>query len=74
MIETKALSIARDGAEVLQGIDLSLPPEGITAIIGPNGAGKSTLLHAMARQGAKTGVASLCIGGGEAVAVLVERD
>jgi acetyl-CoA C-acetyltransferase len=33
-----------------------------------------TLLHAMARQGAKTGVASLCIGGGEAVAVLVERD
>ena len=48
MIETRDLSIARDGAEVLSGIDLSLPPEGITAIIGPNGAGKSTLLHAMA--------------------------
>ncbi|WP_375263124.1 ATP-binding cassette domain-containing protein [Palleronia sp.] len=48
MIETRDMSITRDGAEVLRGIDLSLPPEGITAIIGPNGAGKSTLLHAMA--------------------------
>lgn len=48
MIETRDMSIARDGADVLRGIDLSLPPEGITAIIGPNGAGKSTLLHAVA--------------------------
>jgi acetyl-CoA C-acetyltransferase len=33
-----------------------------------------TLLHAMKRQGTKRGVASLCIGGGEAVAVLVESE
>ncbi|SPJ25299.1 ATP-binding cassette domain-containing protein [Palleronia abyssalis] len=46
--ETCNLSITRDGVPVLEGIDLSLPPGGITAIIGPNGAGKSTLLHAMA--------------------------
>jgi acetyl-CoA C-acetyltransferase len=32
-----------------------------------------TLLHAMKQGGKKRGVASLCIGGGEAVAVMVER-
>jgi acetyl-CoA C-acetyltransferase len=32
-----------------------------------------TLLHAMIRRGAKRGVASLCLGGGEAVALTVER-
>jgi acetyl-CoA C-acetyltransferase len=34
----------------------------------------TTLLHAMADRNAKRGVASLCIGGGEAVSVVVERD
>ena len=32
-----------------------------------------TLLHALAQEGKKTGLASLCIGGGEAVALVVER-
>lgn len=32
-----------------------------------------TLLHAMERHGAQRGIASLCIGGGEAVAIAVER-
>jgi acetyl-CoA C-acetyltransferase len=32
-----------------------------------------TLLHALARQGGTRGVASLCIGGGEATAIAVER-
>ena len=32
-----------------------------------------TLLHAMAVRGARTGGASLCIGGGEGIALLVER-
>ncbi|MEE2786193.1 MAG: acetyl-CoA C-acetyltransferase [Myxococcota bacterium] len=32
-----------------------------------------TLVHAMKNRGAQRGVASLCIGGGEAVAVLIER-
>lgn len=32
-----------------------------------------TLLHAMKARGARRGVASLCIGGGEAVAMVVER-
>jgi len=32
-----------------------------------------TLLHEMKRRGSKTGVASLCLGGGEAVAMVVKR-
>jgi acetyl-CoA C-acetyltransferase len=32
-----------------------------------------TLLHEMIKQGKKTGVASLCLGGGEAVAMVVKR-
>jgi acetyl-CoA C-acetyltransferase len=32
-----------------------------------------TLLHNLARTGKRYGVASLCIGGGEAVAIVVER-
>lgn len=32
-----------------------------------------TLLYAMARKGARTGGASLCIGGGEGIALMVER-
>jgi acetyl-CoA C-acetyltransferase len=32
-----------------------------------------TLLHAMKRQGVKRGMASLCIGGGEASALIIER-
>ena len=32
----------------------------------------TTLVHALRRRGAKRGIASLCIGGGEAVALAVE--
>ena len=32
-----------------------------------------TLLHAMQQRGAKRGLASLCLGGGNAVALVVER-
>jgi acetyl-CoA C-acetyltransferase len=33
-----------------------------------------TLLHALREYGLKTGVASLCLGGGEAVALAVEME
>jgi acetyl-CoA C-acetyltransferase len=33
----------------------------------------TTLIHAMEARGARRGIASLCIGGGEALAVLIER-
>ena len=43
--------------------------------IGASGARiLTTLLHAMKRRNAKRGIAAICIGGGEAVAMLVERD
>jgi acetyl-CoA C-acetyltransferase len=32
-----------------------------------------TVLHAMIQQNKKTGLASLCLGGGEAVAMIVKR-
>jgi acetyl-CoA C-acetyltransferase len=42
--------------------------------IGASGARiLTTLLHAMQRRGDKRGLATLCIGGGEALAVVVER-
>jgi acetyl-CoA C-acetyltransferase len=34
----------------------------------------TTLLHAMEARGARRGLASLCIGGGEALAIIVERE
>jgi acetyl-CoA C-acetyltransferase len=62
---------------------LSLDPEkvnvngGAVALGHPIGASGArvltTLLYAMADRGERYGVASLCIGGGEAVAMLVER-
>jgi acetyl-CoA C-acetyltransferase len=62
---------------------LSLDPEkvnvngGAVALGHPIGASGAriltTLLYAMADRGERFGVASLCIGGGEAVAMLVER-
>ena len=63
--------------------DLDLPQDkvnihgGACALGHPIGASGArilvTLLHALAQHGAKRGMASLCIGGGEAVAMAVER-
>jgi ABC-type glutathione transport system ATPase component len=38
----------KEGAQVLQGVDLSLFPGEVTALVGPSGAGKTTLLHILA--------------------------
>ncbi len=64
-------------------VDLGLDPEklnvngGACALGHPIGASGArivvTLLHAMAARGLKRGVASLCIGGGEGVALAIER-
>jgi acetyl-CoA acetyltransferase len=43
--------------------------------IGASGARiLTTLLHALVQRQARRGLAALCLGGGEAVAMLVERD
>jgi iron complex transport system ATP-binding protein len=49
MIEIQSVSLTREGQRVLDGIDLTLPRGGLTALVGPNGAGKSTLLSLGAR-------------------------
>ena len=64
--------------------DLGLDPErvnvngGAVALGHPVGATGArilvTLLYAMADRGARRGIAALCLGGGEAVALAVERN
>jgi len=49
MIEIRDLHHAIGPRPILSGIDLTIPPGGVTALIGPNGAGKSTLLSLIAR-------------------------
>lgn len=49
MIEISNVSKAYGGTVVVDGVSLTLPKGGLTAIIGPNGAGKSTLLSMVAR-------------------------
>ena len=65
---------------VIFPVSRELPPQtGSPAIaighpIGASGARVlATLLHEMQRRGAKKGLATLCIGGGMGIALLVER-
>lgn len=64
----KALGIDKDKVNVRGGgVALGHP-------IGASGARVlTTLLYAMKEEGAKRGMASLCLGGGEAVSLIVER-
>ncbi|MDP2340418.1 MAG: thiolase family protein [Deltaproteobacteria bacterium] len=68
MVTMKELSIPHEKTNVVGGaVALGHP-------IGSSGARiLTTLIHQLARLDKKTGVASLCIGGGEAVAVVVRR-
>ncbi len=42
------LTVERAGALVLDGVDLTVPPDARIGVVGPNGSGKSTLLQALA--------------------------
>ena len=68
MAAAKELGIPRDKLNVNGGACALGHPIGATGarII-------VTLLHALERQNAKRGIASLCIGGGEATAIAIER-
>jgi iron complex transport system ATP-binding protein len=48
-LRADTLSAGYDGADVIAGLDLEIPPERVTAIVGANGCGKSTLLRALGR-------------------------
>ena len=48
LLEVEGLRVAYGGVTALDGVSLSVPDRGITAVLGPNGAGKSTLLRTIA--------------------------
>lgn len=47
-VTVRNLTKAFGSSEVLRGIDLTVPEEGVTAILGPSGCGKTTLLRLIA--------------------------
>jgi ABC-type polar amino acid transport system ATPase subunit len=47
-LSIRGLRLARDGREVLRGIDLDVMPGELCALMGPSGAGKTTILRAVA--------------------------
>lgn len=49
MLATEKLTLAYNGAPVIEQLDLLIPTGLITALVGPNGCGKSTLLRGLAR-------------------------
>lgn len=49
MIEIESVSLALQGARILDDVNLLIPKGGVTALVGPNGAGKSSLLSLIAR-------------------------
>lgn len=48
MLEVEDLHVSYGGVTALDGVNISVPTHGITAVLGPNGAGKSTLLKSIA--------------------------
>jgi len=54
-LDSKNLSLAYDGDDVIRELSLAIPARQITALIGPNGSGKSTLLKGLARLMKPTG-------------------
>jgi len=70
----QALAVIRELGLDLQRVNVNGGAVAMGHPIGASGARVLvTLLHAMAQRGAKRGIAALCLGGGNAVALAVER-
>ena len=48
LVRLDGVRLHRGGRDVLDGLDLTVPRKGVTAIMGPNGAGKSLALRVIA--------------------------
>jgi zinc transport system ATP-binding protein len=46
VLEIRGLTVRREGALVLDAVDLDVEPASVHVVVGPNGAGKSTLIAA----------------------------
>jgi acetyl-CoA C-acetyltransferase len=72
---TTTLAIARELGIPLEKLNVNGGAVALGHPIGASGARVLvTLLHAMKQRNAKTGMASLCLGGAEAVSLIVTRD
>jgi ABC-2 type transport system ATP-binding protein len=52
-VRARGLSVTRGGAEVLGGLDFSVPSGSVTGLLGPSGCGKTTLMRAVVGAQAK---------------------
>jgi acetyl-CoA C-acetyltransferase len=69
-----ALAVAQKSGLDLAKVNVNGGAVALGHPIGASGARiLTTLTHALAKRGARRGLATLCIGGGEAVAVVIER-
>lgn len=70
-LNARGIALSLAGRRVLDGIDLTLGPRGVTAIMGPNGAGKSLLLRVL--HGLVTPDAGEVRWGGQPLSLAVRR-
>ncbi|MGQ3410712.1 phosphate ABC transporter ATP-binding protein PstB [Natrinema sp. LN54] len=49
VIEARDIDVFYDDVQALQGVDIEIPENGVTALIGPSGCGKSTFLRTINR-------------------------
>ncbi|HJR13614.1 MAG TPA: ABC transporter ATP-binding protein [Rhodanobacteraceae bacterium] len=47
ILEVRDMHVRLGGSHILQGIDFTVPPRGVTALLGRNGVGKTTTLRAI---------------------------
>ena len=67
LLQVDGLHVAREGYEILRGVDLEVAPASVHVVLGLNGSGKSTLAYALMGAGGYTALAGSIRFGGEDV-------